>query len=375
MARRRGNGEGSITRRKDGRWMGRYTVHTEDGPKQRAVYGKTRAEVAEKLTKAMSDRDGGLHFDAGSLTVGEYLKRWLANCVRDTVRQRTYEGYAHMVERHISPTLGRVKLKSLTPDHVRGLYRERLDSGLSARTVQYAHTTLNKALKQAVADGLIPRNAAASVKSPRLRRPEAKPLNREQVRKLFNAVSGHRLEALYVVAVTAGLRQGELLGLRWEDVDLERGMLQIRRTLSEARSGRLFEAPKSGRGRQIRLTQKATTALRAHRKRQLEERKGKAGLWQEQGLVFPSEVGTPLSARNLQRHFKGALKRVGLPGTTRFHDLRHTCATLLLKQGVHVKYVQELLGHADISLTLNVYSHVLPDMGDATAGAMDDALG
>jgi integrase len=307
--------------------------------------------------------------------VGEYLKRWLDNCVRDTVRQRTYEGYAHMVERHISPTLGRVKLKSLTPDHVRGLYRERLDSGLSARTVQYAHTTLNKALKQAVADGLIPRNAAASVKSPRPRRPEIKPLNREQVRSLLNAVSGHRLAALYVVAVTAGLRQGELLGLQWKDVDLERGMLQVRRTLSEARSGRIFEAPKSGRGRQIRLTQKATTALRAHRKRQLEERIGKAGLWQEQDLVFPSEVGTPLSARNLQRHFKGALKRVGLPGTTRFHDLRHTCATLLLKQGVHVKYVQELLGHADISLTLNVYSHVLPDMGDAAAGAMDDALG
>jgi integrase len=213
------------------------------------------------------------------------------------------------------------------------------------------------------------------VKSPRPRRPEIKPLNREQVRTLFNAVGGHRLKALYIVAVTAGLRQGELLGLQWDDVDLERGMLQVRRTLSEARSGRIFEAPKSGRGRQIRLTQKATTALRAHRKRQLEERIGKAGLWQEQGLVFPSEVGTPLSARNLQRHLKGALKRVGLPGTTRFHDLRHTCATLLLKQGVHVKYVQELLGHADISLTLNVYSHVLPDMGDAAAGAMDDALG
>ncbi len=371
---RRGNGEGSICRRKDGRWMGRYTVYTEGGPKQRAVYGRTRAEVAEKLTKAMSDRDGGLVFDVGSLTVGEYLERWLANSVRDTVRQRTYEGYEHMVKRHISPALGRVKLKSLTPAHVRALYRERLDSGLSARTVQYAHTTLNKALKQAVADGLIPRNAAASVKAPRPRRPEIKPLDREQVRALFDTVSGHRLEALYIVAVTAGLREGELLGLRWEDVDLERGMLQVRRVLSEARSGRIFEAPKSGKGRQIRLTQKATKALRVHRKRQLEERMEKAGLWQEQDLMFPSEVGTPLSARNLQRQFKSVLKRAELPGTTRFHDLRHTCATLLLRQGVHVKYVQELLGHADVSLTLNVYSHVLPDMGDAAASAMEEAL-
>src|SRR5215207_1140902 len=193
---RRGNGEGSISRRNDGRWMGRYTVHTTDGPKQRAVYGKTRSEVAEKLTKAMADRDGGFVFDAGTLTVGEFLERWLLDSVRDTVRQRTYEGCAHIVERHIVPSLGRVKLKALTPAHVRGLYRERLDSGLSPRTVQYIHTTLNKALKQAVADGLIPRNPVASVKSPRPRRSEIKPLDREQVRTLFEAASGHRLEAL-----------------------------------------------------------------------------------------------------------------------------------------------------------------------------------
>jgi integrase len=129
------------------------------------------------------------------------------------------------------------------------------------------------------------------------------------------------------------------------------------------------------KGRSVRLTRKAVAALRAHRKRQLEERMARAGIWQEQGLVFPSTVGTPLSARNLQRHFKGVLEWAGLPNTTRFHDLRHTCATLLLRQGVHAKYVQELLGHADISLTLNVYSHVLPDMGDASAGAMDHVLG
>jgi integrase len=133
--------------------------------------------------------------------------------------------------------------------------------------------------------------------------------------------------------------------------------------------------PKSGKGRSIRLTRRAAQALRAYRKRQLEERIARAALWQEQGLGFPSSVGTPLGERNLQRHFKAVLEQAGLPKSTRFHDLRHTCATLLLKQGVHVKYVQELLGHADISLTLNVYSHVLPDMGDAAAGAMADALG
>jgi integrase len=372
---RRGNGEGSITRHKDGRWMGRFTVYTADGPKQRAIYGKTRAEVAEKPTKAMADRDGGLVYDAGNLTVGEYLRRWLSDSVRDTVRQRTYEGYAHVVERHIAPSLGRVKLKALTPAHIRGLYRERLDAGLSPRTVRYAHTTLNKALSQAVSDGLIPRNAAASVKAPKPRRAEIRPLDREQVHALFKAVRGHRLEALYNVAVTAGLRQGELLGLCWEDMDLEAGKLQVRRTLSEARSGRIFEAPKSGKGRQIRLTRKATEVRRAHRRAQLEERMRLAGLWQDQGLVFPSQVGTPLSARNLQRHFKSLLERASLPKSFRFHELRHTCATLLLRQGVNPKFVQELLGHADVTLTLNVYSHVLPDTGDAAAGAMGDVLG
>lgn len=364
-----------ITKRKDGRFMARYTVQAADGPKRKTIYGKTYKEVEKALTAARADADKGLVYDAGKLTVGEYLSLWLKDSVKDTVRQRTYEGYEHMVDRHISPAIGRVKLSGLTPAHVRGLYRQKLDSGLSPRTVLYAHTTLNKALSQAVADGLIPRNVCAAVKAPQPRKAEIRPLNREQVRTLLDTIRDDKLEAVLTVAVSAGLREGELLALKWEDVDLDTGKLQVRRTLSEARSGRIFEAPKSGTGRSIRLTQKAIQALRTHRKRQLEERMERGELWEDHGLVFPSEIGTPMGARNLQRAFKIRLKRAGLPQTTRFHDLRHTCATLLLKQGVNPKFVQELLGHADIALTLNVYSHVLPDMGDAAAGAMDDALG
>lgn len=237
------------------------------------------------------------------------------------------------------------------------------------------HRTLSKALKQAVNDGLLPRNAAASVKPPQPHSEEIRPLDLEQVRAFLMTVSGDRLEALYVVAITAGPRQGELLGLKWEDVDFEAGKLQVRRTLSEARIGRIFEAPKSGKGRSIRLTKRGTEALRSHRKAQLEEKLRLGTLWQENGLVFPSQVGTPLGGRNLTRHFKRMLERSGLASTFRFHDLRHTCATLLLKQGVHVKFVQVLLGHGDVSLTLNTYSHILPDMGDMAAGAMDEALG
>jgi integrase len=259
---------------------------------------------------------------------------------------------------------------------VRGLYRAKLDAGLAPRSVLHIHRTLSKALKQATDDGLIPRNAASLVKPPRSGTEEIRPLDSEQVRTLFEdaSASGDRLEALYVVAVTTGMRRGELQGLKWEDLDLEARTLQVRRTLSEPKGGWIFEAPKSGKGRSIRLTRKAISALREHRKRQLEERMQKAGLWSDYGLVFPSTIGTPISGGNLNRSFKALLKCAGLPAV-RFHDLRHTCATLLLRQGVNPKYVQELLGHADISLTLNVYSHILPDMGDAAAGAMDAALG
>ena len=375
MAKRRGNNEGSIYRRKDGYWVGQYGVHTAEGTKTRYIYGKRREEVREKLTKAIADRDGGLLYDAGNITVGEYLDRWLNDSVRDTVRQRTWERYEQFVRVHLTPALGKIKLAKLTPAHVRGLYRDKLNSGLAPRTVLHIHRAFSKALKQAAADGLIPRNPAAPVKPPQPRGEEIRPLNREQVRVLFEAASGDRLEALYIVAVTAGLRRGELQGLKWDDLDLEAGMLQVRRTCSEPKGGHIFEAPKSGKGRNIRLTQSAVAALRRHRRRQLVERIYKADLWQEQGLVFPSTVGTPLWGGNLNRAFKATLQRAGLPKSTRFHDLRHTCATLLLKQGVNLKFVQELSGHADISLTLNVYSHVLPDMGDATADAMEAALG
>jgi len=357
--------------------MARYTVHTPDGPKRKTIYGRKYKEVEKKLAEARGDAARGITYDAGSITVGDYLIGWLADSVRDTVRQRTYERHESIVRVHLLPSLGRVKLTTLTPAHVRGLYRERLDSGLAPRTVLHIHRTLSKALKQATDDGFIPRNAASPVKPPRPRKEEIRPLDREQVRVFFKVAREDRLEALYVLAITAGLRRGELQGLKWEDLDLSgaTGTLQVRRTLSEPKGGWVFEAPKSGKGRQIRLTKRAAAALSKHRKRQLEERMKRGDLWQDHGLVFPSTVGTPISGGNLNRAFKAMLKRGGLPERTRFHDLRHTCATLLLRLGVNPKFVQEILGHADISLTLNVYSHVLPDMGDAAVRAMDAALG
>jgi integrase len=375
VARKRGNGEGSITRRKDGLYMARYTVETAIGAKRKTLYGKTRGEVSEKLTKAMADRDEGLVFDADNLKVGEYLERWLVDSVLDTVRPTTYERYEQIVRIHVRPALGSVKLKNLTPVHVRGLYREKLEAGLSARTAQYIHVTLHKALKQAVQDGLIPRNATEAVKAPQVRREEMRPLSGDQVKVLLEVARGDRLEALYVLAIHTGLRQGELLGLKWEDVDLESGTLRVRRTLVTAKGGPVLTAPKTkGSRRSVKLTQGAVEALRSHLKHQLQEIDRAGSLWRENGLMFASESGEPLDRRYLTScRYKALLKRAELP-MIRFHDLRHTCATLLLSKNVNPKIVSEMLGHASIAITLDTYSHVLPNMRDQAAAAMEEAL-
>lgn len=375
MSRKRGNGEGSISRRKNGGWMAQYAVHTGEGRKRKTIYGKTRAEVATKLSRALSDREDGLNFDAGRLTVGEYLERWLEDSVKDTVRPSTYQRHEELTKLHLVPTLGRLKLQGLTPMQVRRLYREKLDGGLSSATVQKMHVVLHKALGQAVRDGLVPRNITEAVTLPQIKREEIKALSAEETKKLLAAAKGDKLEALYVLAVTTGMRQGEILGLKWEDVDLERGVARVRRTLTRVRGRVALGVPKTPRSRRgVRLTASAVEALRGHLSRQMEEIDLKGSLYRDEGLVFASEAGTLMNPTNLRtRSFAPLLERAGLP-SIRFHDLRHTCATLLLGSNVNPKVVSEMLGHASVAITLDVYSHVLPDMQDSAARALEDAL-
>jgi integrase len=230
---------------------------------------------------------------------------------------------------------------------------------------------------------LVPRNATDGVKPPRVSAPgeEIRPLDAEECAAFLEASRGERLEALFVLAIHCGLREGELLALRWEDALLQaaKPALLVRRTLTRGENGRGYvvgTSTKSGKGRRVRLTRRATEALKDHRKRQLEEMMRLAGLWQDQGLVFPNEIGSLFNPSNLRnRSFKRIKARAGVREDLRFHDLRHTCATLLLGEGVNVKVVSELLGHASITITLNIYSHVLPDMQDSAADAMETALG
>ncbi len=374
MSRKRGNGEGSISRRKNGGWMAQYAVHTGEGRKRKTIYGKTRAEVATKLSRALSDREDGLNFDAGRLTVGEYLDRWLNDSVRDSVKQRTFENYAYVVRLHLKPALGGKKLKALVPAEVQRLYRSKLDSGLSARTVQLIHTTLHKALKQAVRWTLVPRNVTEAVTAPRPAKKEIRPLDLEQAQALLKAAAGDSFEALYVLAI------------------------------NRAQEGRAARAALDGRGPGARLPA-GTPAAHSHprwallhlpQRRQEPEREadeqrlqsppappraaasGKAQarrpLAGDGPGVFTAATGTTLDADNLvKRSFGPLLENAGLP-KIRFHDLRHTFATLLLSGGTHPKVVQEMLGHANISQTMDTYSHVLPDMQDGAVATMQDAL-
>src|SRR5215218_437787 len=374
---KKANGEGSIYEHKRyGKkvgYRGAYTVYTAEGPKRRYVSGKTREEVRQKLTEAMAKRDKGFVYDDENLTVGGYLDRWLSDSVRGTVRESTYSRDKYLATNHVKPALGQLKLKNLNALHLQGLYRDRLDSGLSSSTVQKVHHVLHKALAQAVRWNLIPRSPADSVKAPTPTPKEMHPLSSHGARRLLEAARGDRLEALYALAIHTGMRRGELLGLKWEDVDLDSSTLQVRRSLDVDGT---FKAPKNGKGRTLKLTPRALDALRAHKVRQNAERLEAGSRWQDNNLVFPNTVGKPMNAGNLyRREFQPLLKRAGLAdeGFT-IHSLRHTFATTLAAKGVHPSTAQKMLGHSDIRMTLVIYTHATDGMQDAATAALEEAF-
>lgn len=353
MAKRKskGNGSGTIYPRKnkDGKITGYLGAYYGPDGKRRYVSAKTKSECERKLRAAMADADKGLVFDAGSITVGQYLDRWLRG-IEGTIRQRTWERYEQFVRVHLKPGLGHIKLAQLNRGHLKDLYAH-LDR--SPTTIRHIHAAMHKALGEAVADNLIARNVATNIKLPQPRKKEINPLTPEQAKTFLEAARGDRYEALYVLALHYGLRRGELLGLKWSDLDEPSNVLQIRRTMSESRVGRIEEETKNGKGRRIELSQRALEALRSHRNRV-----------EESEYMFPSTTGTATNSSNLlYRSFKPLLKRAELP-PIRFHDLRHTCATIRFMRGQHPKKVQEILGHASIAITLDIYSHVIPGMDD-----------
>lgn len=369
--KRRANTEGSIRHRKDGRWEVRLSIEG----KRESLYATTQAELVGKIKAREKAAADGIPAVNGRHTFGEYCEEWLA-AKAGKVRPRVHVRYAELLRVHVLPTLGRIPLAKVTPAQLERLYGERVQAGASTGTVRNVHAVIRNALGQAERWGQIVRNVATLVSPPAVTRPEMRTLDEEQLQQFLVAAIGERFESLFVVAVTTGMRQGELLALRWQDLNLDRAQLSVTRSLTwTKKQGPMFVPPKTKKSRrQIELTKVAVTALRAHRTRQLEQRLAVADAWEDQGLVFPNEVGRPMDGSNLsERDLQRVFVKAGLE-PIRFHDLRHTAATILLGRGVHPKIVSEMLGHADVRITLDLYSHVTPTMHREAASVFDLVL-
>lgn len=387
MARRhRGHGEGTIYQRKsDGRWCSQITIGTNPKtgrPKRKTFYGRTRREVAEKLTKAKQTLNDGLYIEPSNATLGQWLDRWLTEYKKPQLKQGTFENYEMLVRVHIKPALGNIPLAKIQPHMLQEFYNEKLESGrhdgkggLSTRTVRYFHAVIKQALEQAVKEGVLPRNVADATNPPVIENKPMRPLTEEELLEFFEAAKEDRYFAGYLLAATAGMRRGELCGLCWDCLDLEQGTVTVRRQLLVHKDGlSLEDTTKSKRGRRsIALTDDAIRKLRAHRKRQVHERLRMGEAYQGNNLVFAREDGTPTDPREFTKRFQRLLKNAGLP-VVRLHDLRHTHASLLLSRGVHPKVVQERLGHASITMTLDLYSHLAPGMDEAAAATLNGLI-
>jgi site-specific recombinase XerD len=364
----RGHGEGTIVKRKDGRFAASLKVN---GQPRKWVYAKSRAEVQQKLAELIRLTNQGRLIRGTPETVGEYLTRWLQDTAKITVSPTTYVVYEGRVKRIIA-VLGTMRLTALRESHIQACYATLLER-LSPRTVQQTHTTLRKALQQAVAWDLLSRNPADAVGVPHAENREMQTLSATDLQRLLAVAQTERNHALWVVLATTGMRLGEALGLKWQDVSADRVM--IRRTLHPERGkGLVLVEPKTKASRRtIQLGETARRALSAHRKHQVEERLQAGSWWWDQDLVFCNEFGGPLQERTVRAQFRRHLESANLPHI-RIHDLRHTVATLLLQEGENPKIVQEMLGHSSITITLGIYSHVIPTMHKSAAAKLDALL-
>jgi integrase len=400
--RKRANGEGSIWWRQDGRYGFAAYVPTTAGTVKRVQgYARSRDEARRKLTELVAQADRGIPVASKAWSLGEYLDYWLRHIVQQDRRPKTYQGYESVVRRHLIPALGRKRLAKLSAQDVRvfithvrqecqcckhGWDSERAEprccsvgqcceSRLSGRMVQSIHAVLRNALESAVREEITARNVAKLVKVPAPRYRVNRGLTADEARRVIKASGSHRLGALYVLALFLGLRRGELLGLRWQEVDLDGEKLEVVQTLQRVGGQLRLVPPKtSDSSRMVPLPRPCVEALREHKRRQSAERSDAWPDWEDHGLVFPSRRGTPMEPDNLRRSWEQIRRAAGI-GQVRFHDLRHTCVTLLLDLGVPPHVVREIVGHSDIGVTMTIYAHASLDEKRKALGKLGEAIG
>ncbi|MHB8804604.1 MAG: tyrosine-type recombinase/integrase [Coriobacteriia bacterium] len=343
--------------------------------------GDTKKQAEQLCAKLVHQLDTGGYVEPSKMTLAQYLDHWLEASAKPTTVAKTYERYAEIAHLYIGPKLGHIPLAKLQPLHIQTYYSEELASGsrrgnggLSPQTVLHHHRVLHRALAQAVKWQMLARNPADAVEPPKPQRREMQALSAKQARELIDVLEGTQLHMPVLLAVLTGLRRGELLGLRWKDIDFERASLTVRRSLQQTSDGLYFKEPKTkGSKRTVALPANAVAALRSHKSLQAQVRLKLGPAYQDQGLVFADDLGNPWKPDSFTSNFRAASRRAGFH--IRFHDLRHTHATMLLEQGVHPKIVSERLGHSNIGITLDTYSHVLPNMQETAAAAIERAMG
>ena len=382
MTGRRARGEGSISRRVDGRYVARVELGV--GPKgqrrRKEVYGASKAEVVQKLRELIRQREEGGLSPGKTPTVGSFLLQWL-EASRPSLSYNTWQRYEGLTRGHLIPGLGRLRLDRLSPGDVEVFTAGRLKQGLSPRSVHHLRAVLRTALNRGIRWGMVQRNAAQLAEPVRTEHYDYRVLDPDGARRFLDSVAGDRLEGLWTVALALGLRQGEELGLCWPDVDFQAATLTIHHSLQWRKADPAKPAqpvlaePKTERSRRTLILPAAVLrALREHRSRQLQERLLAGSRWQASELVFTNPWGRPLAAGYVLQLFRRALAEAELP-QMRFHELRHSAASLLIAQGVPLKVVSDLLGHSSIALTANTYGHVLEASRREAAEAMDRALG
>jgi integrase len=376
---RRGIGEGSVYRRKDGKPVGEIRWTDDDGQRQRiVVYGKTLTEARTKLKAAIERIEDGAPVRDSGTKIAAFLEEWISGALEASKRARaTKDHYATMVRKHVIPALGEKRLRDLRPTHVEQLLVAKAAEGLSDVTVRHVYTSLRQALEIAVRDKLVRENVVNKVDRPAVGKKDAAYLTQEQAHALLLALACDPLiEGLARLMLLTGLRRGEALGLRWEDVDTEEEVLLVRKSLTRASDGLKLRDVKTEKSRRtIAYGEGVATVLRARRKAQIEDRLRAGGSWDnEQGLIFTTALGGALEPRNVLRRFDKVARDAGFP-EVHLHTLRHSAASLLLRKGHHMKVVQEILGHSTFAVTAEVYSHVAPVQAREASAGLDAAFG
>lgn len=370
---------GQLVEKSKGVWLIRIQQRGLNGKRQSfsEIFKGSKSEAEKRRTKKLGELDNGTLNINSKQTLNEYLDVWLETIAKPRLHPRTFVDYQELMRLHVRDSLGKVKLSDLKAIHIQKLYGElQTVKDLAPRRIRYVNAVLSSALKKAVELDILTRNVANLVQLPKQVRKEMDVLTENECSLFLSALDGENLETLFSFALATGMRPQEYLGLKWKDIDLEKNTATVRRALIRMAKGEwYFGEPKTkGSYRTIPLPPTLVSELRSHRKNQLEARMKLGAAWEDNDLVFPSEIGTPLTHSNLTRVFKRVLKRASIRTSLRLYDLRHTQATLLLKAGVHAKIVSERLGHSTTALTLDVYSHVLPSMQAEAADHLEEML-